>query len=539
MAILVQNPTVFKYTATGSTVFQVSHQFFDNTDLKVFKTAPGVDPNPLADIQTLYTDYTVTGAGTPSGGSITFLAAPASGSLIIIWVDIPDTRTYDFVGANFDPDEINRQLDKLTILIQQVNDTLKYRGVLYSINDDLVTGDLVLPALDANQLWKKNSGGNLVAAEFEVDPGANTLRSELISKTMVAPGTDNIGVWNPKKLIGETLTDWINDESNLLPFPDDEPLIKNVSDPTKLLTIDISNVPSGRSSTMYVGNNDTDLLWNPTVLYRDLSGLQCSSAADTDHDITVSIGHISKYNPNVNFPIILRTPRTKQADVTWATGTNDGGMASGVTLSPSSTYYIFVIGVEDKRGFPGGAIEGEVGFDTSLTAANLLSDAVVIAAGYNIYRRVGAFFTDGSGNIRPFDQYKDYFQYRAPVLSADPTSATITTTATNYTIDVPSGIILKANVNIGFSTPGTQGNIYFYSPSQADQSSYGFPAITNKVPSQANTSSGGSYDDYAYFSDQIETNTSAQIRGIGSFGSGSSHSLMIHVMGYYDLFINE
>ena len=44
----------------------------------------------------------------------------------------------------------------------------------------------------------------------------------------------------------------------------------------------------------------------------------------------------------------------------------------------------------------------DIGFDTSLTATNLLADAAVIAAGLTTYRRVGSVLTDGSANIIAF-----------------------------------------------------------------------------------------------------------------------------------------
>lgn len=540
MSITIQNPTVFKYTATGSTVFQVDHVFFDETDLKVYVTEPGENPNPSGDVQVIGSDYTVTG-GNAEKGTVVFVSAPTTGALITIWVDIPDTRTYDFIGANFDPDELNAQLDKLTFLIQQEHDTLHYRGLLYGIDENLSTGNLSLPKLEAGYIWKADGSGNLVAALDEEDPGATTLRSELLSQTQTAPGTDNIGVYDLNTLTGMSLTSWINNNA-MLPFDDNLSIIKNVTDNTKQLVIDVHNVTSDKTAIMLIGN-DFDTYWNGPVLYRDLTGLQCSSAsADPNHDILVSTGHCNQSSENIAFPIILRTSRTKQADATWAVG-NAGGMASGVTLSPSQTYYIFALGVQDARGFPGGSIPGDVGFDTDIDATNLLADAVVIAAGYNIYRRIGSFITDGSNNIRHFDQYKDYFRLRTPVIAIDHATGTITPAAQNYTLPIPNGIVIKAKLNISIWSYGNPCNCYFYSPDQTDYTSYDYPAFQNRLPSFSHSVTDIPGSDYLYFNDEIITNTARQIRGVGSFSGGSlgtyTAPLQIFVLGWTDLFINE
>ena len=71
------------YTGAGTTgPFSIPFYFLANADLKVVKTtiATGAET-----VLTLTTDYTLTGAGEPSGGALTLIASiPSSYKLTII-----------------------------------------------------------------------------------------------------------------------------------------------------------------------------------------------------------------------------------------------------------------------------------------------------------------------------------------------------------------------------------------------------------------------------------------------------------------------
>jgi len=106
-----------------------------------------------------------------------------------------------------------------------------------------------------------------------------------------------------------------------------------------------------------------------------IAGLIPSNDTDTDHDINITAG---KARDAVDsFSINLASEITKQIDVDWVAGDDAGGFPSGLTLSADTWYHVFVIAKTDGT--------TDAGFDTSLTATNLLSDAT----GYTKYRRVG------------------------------------------------------------------------------------------------------------------------------------------------------
>ena len=102
-----------QYTASsGQTAFTYNFPIFEDSDLKVY----------VGDtLQTLTTDYTVSGAGTSSGGTVTFGSGQTAGDIVTIYRDLPVSRSTDY-QANGDllAENLNDDLDKLVMMIQQV-----------------------------------------------------------------------------------------------------------------------------------------------------------------------------------------------------------------------------------------------------------------------------------------------------------------------------------------------------------------------------------------------------------------------------------
>jgi len=113
MAILINDTTPrSQYTATsGQTVFTVPFEFFENSDLKVYKNST---------LLTLTTNYTVTGAGITGGGSVTLVSGATAGDILTIVRDVPVKRVTDFpTSGPFNVDALNSDLDRLTAMVQQ------------------------------------------------------------------------------------------------------------------------------------------------------------------------------------------------------------------------------------------------------------------------------------------------------------------------------------------------------------------------------------------------------------------------------------
>jgi hypothetical protein len=101
-----------QYTASaGQTAFTYNFPIFQDSDLKVYVGST---------LQTLTTNYTVSGAGTSTGGTVTFTSGRSAGDIVTIYRDMPVQRTTDY-QANGDllAENLNDDLDKLTMMVQQ------------------------------------------------------------------------------------------------------------------------------------------------------------------------------------------------------------------------------------------------------------------------------------------------------------------------------------------------------------------------------------------------------------------------------------
>lgn len=106
------------YAGNGSTTsFAYAFKIFQDSNLVVTLVN---DTTGVETTQTLTTDYTVTGAGSDSGGNVVFGTAPASGNTAVIRRVLPVTQETNYVPNDPFPAEAHEDaLDKLTMLVQQ------------------------------------------------------------------------------------------------------------------------------------------------------------------------------------------------------------------------------------------------------------------------------------------------------------------------------------------------------------------------------------------------------------------------------------
>lgn len=76
----------FSYAGNAvTTAFSFPRQFVAATDLDVYLVD---DVTEVATLQALGTHYTVTGAGSPTGGTVTMFTAPPGGTTVVIMRDL-------------------------------------------------------------------------------------------------------------------------------------------------------------------------------------------------------------------------------------------------------------------------------------------------------------------------------------------------------------------------------------------------------------------------------------------------------------------
>lgn len=208
-----------------------------------------------------------------------------------------------------------------------------------------------------------------------------------------------------------------------------------------------------------------------------ISGLQLSHGTDTEHDITVVAGKARNDADTVD--MALASALTKQADATWAGGTDAGGMASGESLPTSGTIHVWLI----KN-----PTSGDVDVMFNDNASSGLSPT--LPSGYTVKRRIGSYRTDDSANILNGDWWGSgnvrTFMYDLPILDVADLSAP--TSAETITLSVPSGIIVKALTNLSDVKGGVgTANPYMSSLTSTDIA----PALNPNASQVAPSSYGG------------------------------------------------
>jgi hypothetical protein len=154
-------PQRIQYSATGGqTQFTIPFPFFSNSyvyvwlnGIQIFQGgAPG--------------QYVVTGAGSPSGGLVTFNTAATLNDIVTIEGIMPIDRTsiYSATISNLSGSDLNGDFNREVVMLQQLNTTQSFMQLQYppwvEISQDLtVTKDRYIPLLPPLGAWRMNEAG--------------------------------------------------------------------------------------------------------------------------------------------------------------------------------------------------------------------------------------------------------------------------------------------------------------------------------------------------------------------------------------------
>ncbi|MHC4397618.1 MAG: hypothetical protein ACYS1A_18395 [Planctomycetota bacterium] len=249
-----------------------------------------------------------------------------------------------------------------------------------------------------------------------------------------------------------------------------------------------------------------------------LAGLTLSNDTDADHDINITAGECRDSTNAYN--IVLPSEITKQIDATWAAGNDAGGMEAADAVGNTEWFHVHLLYSPST-----GVVDA--GFDTSVTATNLLADAAVVTAGHTIYRRIGAVLTDGTANILAFTQVGDEFIWSDPPLDINLTNIAAETTA-SQTLSAPLGVKTEAIINAVVSRGGSNSaRTYLRSPDASNEA-----ASDSAAPLKTLGNSDGTIN--AVSNIQIKTGTSSEIYSISKASAGANTTLRIVTLGYKD-----
>lgn len=502
-------------TGTGSqTAFTYTFKITDKTHLKVYVNGT---------LKTVDTDYTVSGVGSDSGGTVTFVTAPTSGHRVILLREVPLTQATTYTNAGKFPAASHEStLDKLTMGLQQLKERLDRAPVLTPTNGVGVQ-PLALPTPSASAYLRWNSAATGLESTTVLDSGQTVTYPIAVTQggtgLAVGPGNHEFLVGNSssgytlsnattvRTILGVTsATDAIT--NSIVDAKGDLIVAATADSPTRLA--------AGSNGAMLRATSGatTGLEWGAPAGY--LWGLTLSNnGSDATNDIDIAIGEAASSSTSHSSRVILtlNSALTKRLDATWSTGNGNGGRTSSKALANGVWHVclIRVAGVED------------VGFDSSATCSNLVTDHSATHV-----RRIGSVLREGSA-IVAFTQDGDTFLRNTAILDASAGNATNPgTAAVTRTLSVATGVQVTALVNAKTAQSGTASYVLLTPMSTTDAT----PSATT-APLFTFFGSNVSAAHWGYGPIQIQTSTSGQIRSRLS-ASDANTVLYIATLGWID-----
>jgi microcystin-dependent protein len=194
-----------QYSAGGSSPdFTYSFLIPDDQSIGVYETPIGLPPDPNVDLLVLNVDYTVSGAGTITGGVVTLTVTPAAGNTITLVRAVPYSIETQFAETqNFDGQNLDDVFERIELQIQQLNTVIQTNCLKYAINQLVTPGtpppQTVLPAITPidNQIWKSQNG-EIIATVLDCEgDGCSTLRTDLAqNSSFISAGANLVGYYD-------------------------------------------------------------------------------------------------------------------------------------------------------------------------------------------------------------------------------------------------------------------------------------------------------------------------------------------------------
>lgn len=153
------------YSGNGTLdTFTYTFKIFADSDLQVIiRSALGTET-----VKTLTTHYTVTGAGSASGGTIVFTSGniPSATETVVIRRAVPQTQAIDYIANDPFPAESHEEgLDRSMMAIQQVQEELD-RAIKISRTNTMSSTEFTVGSTDrAGKILGFDSAGELVVSQ--------------------------------------------------------------------------------------------------------------------------------------------------------------------------------------------------------------------------------------------------------------------------------------------------------------------------------------------------------------------------------------
>ena len=153
------------YSGNGTlNTFNYTFKIFADTDIQVIIR----DANATETVKTLTTHYTVTGAGSGSGGTIVFTTGniPTATETVVLRRALPQTQSIDYIANDAFPAESHEEgLDRSMMAIQQLQEEVD-RSIKLSRTNTMNTTEFAIGSTDrAGKIFGFDSNGELVVSQ--------------------------------------------------------------------------------------------------------------------------------------------------------------------------------------------------------------------------------------------------------------------------------------------------------------------------------------------------------------------------------------
>lgn len=160
-----------EYSGNGTiTAFAFPYYFLQDEDLIVYLQ----DASGTQSTKTLGSDYTVSGEGVATGGTITFAIAPEASSTVAIYRDVSFTQVLDLQYAGtFNAESIEQNFDRTVMQLQSIKDLLNRCAYIRETDTSL---SMALPLADdrTSSYLGFDSSGRFVALSVPASTSAVT-----------------------------------------------------------------------------------------------------------------------------------------------------------------------------------------------------------------------------------------------------------------------------------------------------------------------------------------------------------------------------
>ena len=517
MTVTAQNSSTVVVGNATRGPFNITFPYWDNSEVSVYlrTTSTGA----ISAVKTSPTDFTF---GTPHvggviDGTITFTAAhatiPATEEVIILRTTAA-TQAVDLTpSTKFPSAPVEEGLDRVSMRMQEALQAFEDRGLRIPRTDELGGGggfpDMQLPNTAGRSLSGVGGGylgfdlnGAPVIFQGVVDPDlypASAFGTTWIAYTTNAIARDalladaaasratlsavedggnaaqlNAGTEAAKGTAGDYGKGfyWATDDLRL--WYSNGSIWSSVS----LVQLTNTGLPTSgfRVGRVFLDVNNKEPLYDNSSALVPLRSPWCQGtiggltlSRTGAEQITVAAGE-ARAITGLNVPkgrnITLTAAIAKNlgAANTFEVGNNMPGMALGVAQAFDTWYFVFLIADRDGN--------AEVAIDDNILGTNILSVSanLIKTAGYDKHARyIGAFRTNatGAGEVIPFTQNGDHFQWNTSILSYSAVAQDFTSGLTVAVPHAPPNSLAEVNWLFGHTTLTSITNVYVGSILQA------------------------------------------------------------------------